>query len=136
MCKVIHLIMVEPNLVQVPALKLLIQACQTKVIISLLQKPNPHGKVMYIRFGHPNLHMGFPGGTSDKELSCQFRRHETQVRSLCGEDPLEKCVATHSSILARRIPMDRGTWWATVHCVTQSWIQLKQLSTNLHRLIA
>ena len=29
---------------------------------------------------------------------------ETQVRSLCREDPLEKEMATHSSILAWRIP--------------------------------
>ena len=26
-------------------------------------------------------------------------------------------------------PMDRGTWWATVHGVAKSWTQLKQLST-------
>ena len=26
-------------------------------------------------------------------------------------------------------PMDRGTWWATVHRVAKSWIQLKQFST-------
>ena len=31
------------------------------------------------------------------------------------EDPLDEGVATHSSILAWRIPMDRGAWWATVH---------------------
>ena len=31
------------------------------------------------------------------------------------EDPLEESMATHSSILAWRIPMDKGTWWATVH---------------------
>ena len=31
------------------------------------------------------------------------------------EDHLEEEMATHSSILARRIPMDRGAWWATVH---------------------
>ena len=37
-----------------------------------------------------------------------------------GEDPLEEGVATHSSILAWRIPMDRGAWWATVHGVTES----------------
>ena len=29
------------------------------------------------------------------------------------EDSLEEGMATHSSILVRRIPMDRGTWWAT-----------------------
>ena len=49
---------------------------------------------------------------------------ETQVRSLGWEDPLEEGVATHSSILAWRIPMDRGAWWATVHGVTKSQTQL------------
>ena len=44
----------------------------------------------------------------------------TQVRSLGQEHPLEVCTATHSSILARRIPMDRRAWWATVHGVTKS----------------
>ena len=39
---------------------------------------------------------------------------ETQVRSLGQEDPLEEEMATHSSFLAWRIPMERGTWWATV----------------------
>ena len=38
---------------------------------------------------------------------------ETWVRSLGWEDPLEKEMATHSSFLAWRIPMDRGAWWAT-----------------------
>ena len=33
---------------------------------------------------------------------------ETQVRSLGREDPLEKGMATHSGILAWRIPTDRG----------------------------
>ena len=46
---------------------------------------------------------------------------ETWVRSLGREDPLEKEMATHSSILAWRIPMDRGAWWATVHRVANSW---------------
>ena len=40
---------------------------------------------------------------------------ETLVRCLGQEDPLEKGMATHSSILAWRIPMDREAWWATVH---------------------
>ena len=40
---------------------------------------------------------------------------ETQVRFLGWEDPLEEGRATHSSILACRIPMDRGAWQATVH---------------------
>ena len=28
-------------------------------------------------------------------------------------------------------PMDRGAWWATAHRVTQSWIQLKQISMHI-----
>ena len=36
---------------------------------------------------------------------------ETWVRSLGREDPLEKGMATHSSIVAWRIPMDRGARW-------------------------
>ena len=46
---------------------------------------------------------------------------DTQVRSLDWEDPLEKGMATHSSSLAWRIPMDRGAWQATVHRVYNSW---------------
>ena len=38
---------------------------------------------------------------------------ETLVRILGWEDPLQKGKATHSSILAWRIPMDRGAWQAT-----------------------
>ena len=39
---------------------------------------------------------------------------ETWVRSLGQEDPLKEGMATHFSILAWRIPVDRGSWWATV----------------------
>ena len=49
---------------------------------------------------------------------------ETWVQSLGGEDPLEEGMATHSSILAWTIPLNRGAWWATVHGVTKSWTQL------------
>ena len=46
---------------------------------------------------------------------------ETQVRSQGWEDPLEENMATHSSILAWRIPMDRGVWFSgTVHGATKS----------------
>ena len=45
---------------------------------------------------------------------------ETWVQSLGWGDPLEEGMATHSSILAWRIPMDRGVWQATVHGVTNS----------------
>ena len=38
---------------------------------------------------------------------------ETRVQPLGWEDPLEEGMATHSNILAWRIPMDRGAWQAT-----------------------
>ena len=45
---------------------------------------------------------------------------QTQVQFLGWEDPLEEGMATHYSILAWRIPMDRGAWQARVHGVTKS----------------
>ena len=44
---------------------------------------------------------------------------ETWVRSLGWEDPLEEGMATHSSILAWRISMNRGAWRATIHGVAK-----------------
>ena len=49
---------------------------------------------------------------------------ETWVRSLGWEDPLEEGIATHSSILAWTIPIDRGAWWAVVHGVSKSRTRL------------
>ena len=46
---------------------------------------------------------------------------EMQVRSLSQNDLLEESIATHSSILTWRIPINRGAWWATVHMVAKSW---------------
>ena len=45
---------------------------------------------------------------------------ETWVSFLVWEDPLEEGMATHSRILAWRIPMDRGDWRAAVHEVSKS----------------
>ena len=42
------------------------------------------------------------------------------VLSLGWEDPLEEGMATHSSILAWTISMDRGAWWAAGYGVTKS----------------
>ena len=53
---------------------------------------------------------------------------ETWVRSLGWEDSLEEGMATHSNILAWRIPMDRGAWWATVHGDNKKSDMTKQLS--------
>ena len=58
------------------------------------------------------------------------------VQSLSWDDPLEvgtpdDTLAAHSTILAWRIPMDRGAWQATVHGVSESDMT-ERLSTILH----
>ena len=72
--------------------------------------------------------MGFPGGASGKEPTCQCRRvlgltpgsgrfpggeHGNQLQYSCLENP-----------------MDRGAWWATVHKAAKSWTWLLLLSTH------
>ena len=49
---------------------------------------------------------------------------ETWAQFLGWEDPLEEGMATHSSMLAWRILMDRGDWQVTVHGVGKSQIRL------------
>ena len=48
--------------------------------------------------------MGFPGSLVIKNLPAMQEPQETRVQSLGWEDPLEEGMATHSSILAQRIP--------------------------------
>ena len=60
--------------------------------------------------------MGLPWWLSSKESTCQCRRHG----SLGQEDPLEKEMATRSSMLAWEIPWT-GAWQAPVHGVAKSW---------------
>ena len=74
----------------------------------------------------PESSMGFPGGTSGKESSCQCRRHKRRGlgRSPGGGNgnPLQyPCLEN---------PMDREGWQATVHRVVKSWTRLKQLSRH------
>ena len=54
---------------------------------------------------------------------------ETWIRSLGRKDPLGKGMATHSSTLAWRIPMDGGAWRATVHGVAKT---SERLSFHFH----
>ena len=44
-------------------------------------------------------------------------------------------MATHSSVLAWRIPMDRGAWQATVYKVAKSRIRLQQLSMHAVQIL-
>ena len=65
---------------------------------------------------------------SGKESACQCLS--------CGfslwvwDDSLDSEMATHSSILAWEISMDRGAWWAAVQRVAQSRTRLKRLSSS------
>ena len=70
---------------------------------------------------------------SGKESACQKTKKQeknlpasllTLVRSLDQEDPLEKEMATHSSIIALEIPWIEGAWWATVQGLQKSRKQL------------
>ena len=49
---------------------------------------------------------------------------ETWVEPLGWEDPLEEGMATHASIQAWRIPLDRGGWWAIIHrgAESRTWL--------------
>ena len=74
----------------------------------------------------PGEGLGYPLQYSWVSLVAQLVKNppamrETWVQSLGWEDPLEEGMATHSSILAWRIPMDRGAWQPTVHGVAKSW---------------
>ena len=65
--------------------------------------------------------LGLPCGSDGKESAC----NAGDLASIpgLGRAP-EVGMATYSSILAWRIPMDRGAWWATVHWVAKSQTQL------------
>ena len=77
----------------------------------------------------PREGIGYPLQYSWTSLVAQTVKNppamrETWVQSLGWEDPLEEGMATHSSILAWRIPMDREAWQAAVHGVAKGWTQL------------
>ena len=79
--------------------------------------------------GSPGEGMGYPLQYSWASLLAQLVKNlpamqQTWIRSQGWEDPLEEGMATHSSVLAWRIPMDRGAWWTTVHGIAKNLIQL------------
>ena len=65
-------------------------------------------------------------------VKCLPTMWETWVQSLGQEDLLEKEMATHSSTLAWKNPMDRGAWWARVHGVAKSRTQLSDCTLTFH----
>ena len=82
----------------------------------------------------PGEGIGYPLQYSWASLVAQAVKNlpampETWVCSLGLEDPLKEGLATHSSIPAWRIPMDRGAWRGLQSMGLQSKTQLKRLST-------
>ena len=63
--------------------------------------------------------LGFPGGSAVKNLPAMQEPQMIWVRSLNSED-LKEDMATHSGILAWRIPLGGGAWWATVRSISES----------------
>jgi len=63
------------------------------------------------------LVMGFLVAQTVKKSACNAGDLGS---TLDWEDPLEEGMVTHSSILAWRIPMDRGAWEATAHGIAES----------------
>ena len=77
----------------------------------------------------PGEEIGYPPQYSSASLVAQTLKNppamqETWLWSLGWEDPLKEGMATHSSVLVLRIPIDRGAWWTMVHGVPNSWTQL------------
>ena len=77
--------------------------------------------------GYLTHELGFPGGSVVRNPPLM---QETWTQSLGQENPLEKELASHSSVLAWRISMNRGAWWATVYRVTRSWTGLQCVQTT------
>ena len=88
------------------------------------------GKEFACNAGDPGLLPG-SGRSTGEGIGCPLQYSWASllvqtVESACNagdlgwEGPLEEGMTTHSSILAWRIPMDRGPWRATVHGVTKS----------------
>ena len=64
-------------------------------------------------------YLGLPGVSAIKNAPAVQETQEMRVQFLGWEDPLEEGMATHSSILALRIPWT-GAWRATAHSVAKS----------------
>ena len=69
-----------------------------------------------------------------KNLPATQEVQEIRVRSLGWEDPLEEELATHSSILAWRIPIDRGAWraWGCSSWGCKEWDTTKATKHSIY----
>ena len=71
------------------------------------------------------------GGASGKEPACQCKTRKTrESHRWVGKIPLRRATAL-SSILAWRIPMGRGAWWATLHSVARESETTESLNNSI-----
>ena len=88
---------------------------------------------MFSRFHHDyNMHSAdIPNPTScyTRAIS-EFSVDRTTVWIFLIMQNLNIEMATHSSVIPWRIPGTWGAWWAAINGVTQSWTQLKWLSSS------
>ena len=68
--------------------------------------------------------MGFPGGSSGKEPTCQSKRYK-RLRF----NPWVRKIFYRRTLQPTPVYFPRESWWAMAHRVAKSWTQLKQLST-------
>ena len=86
--------------------------------LSHQRSPGFCSKTLWISCKYICIYTRFPGGSDGRESACSVG----DLGSIPGlEDLQEEGMATYSSILAWRIPMDRGASWATVHGVAKNW---------------
>ena len=87
-------------------------SCSAGDLVQFLERSPGEGTGYLLKYSWASL----VGQTAKNPPAMQ----ETWVGSLGQEDTLEEGMAIPSSILAQRIPMDRGAWQATGHGVTKS----------------
>ena len=79
--------------------------------------------------------LGFQGGASSGKVSPTNAGDMRDTGSIPGSGG---SPGGHGNLLqysSLESPMDRGAWWATVHRVTKSQTQLKQLSIHAHKIV-
>ena len=74
--------------------------------------------------------MDFPGSTSDKEPTYQYKRCKRCRFDLWVMKIPWRRAWHPTPVFCLENPTDKGYWWATIHGLTKSWIRLKKLSMH------
>ena len=94
-----------------------------------LQLTRPYVLNLILKLMLPNSKRA--AGSAVKNPPALQKTQETRVPSLGWEDPLEEGMATHSSILAWRIPWTERAWQAIVHGVAKNQTPLHKIYFSL-----